>query len=35
MSGWWHTKAHRPKAAIADEWLVAQESPPAQGSNCR
>ena len=22
MSGWWHTKIHPPKAAIADERLV-------------
>ena len=25
MSGWWHTKAHSPKAAIADERLVAHQ----------
>ena len=26
MSGWWHTKAHSPKTAIADERRMAHQS---------
>ena len=29
MSGWWYTKVHLPKAAIADERLVAHQPKAA------